>query len=412
MAGVKPVTRAVFDAHAPVARDAMHNSTVAGRGALLAVVAAFTVVTIGGTLPTPMYSQYADSMALDPLSVTLLFAVYVGGVVMALLVAPVAAASLGGKGLTLAALAIAAASSCLFVRADSVAWLMSARLLSGISVGLIANSATTLLLELESARPSRASGMAITANAGGLATGALAAGLAVENLPGPTTTTYVVHLALVGITTLGLHAIRRIEQRQVAPSGRITPRCPREIRKDFPAALAAAGMGFAFTGVFTAASGLLVRNSLGHDNAIMAGLPTFLAFGGMVIGQICVRDLNVQRSGARSALACICAAGLFVVALRYEAPLWLLTSAAMVGIPTGAGLKVGLTATVGKSQVADRPSVTSLYFVCLYSLLALPALILGVLAAHIGLTSAGSILAYALGGLSVVALLRFVRRAS
>lgn len=56
-----------------------------GSLALAAAVYAFTVTMLGTTLPTPLYSLYQERFGFSELTITVIFAVYAGGVIAALL---------------------------------------------------------------------------------------------------------------------------------------------------------------------------------------------------------------------------------------------------------------------------------------------------------------------------------------
>lgn len=86
--------------------------------------------------------------------------------------------------------------------------LLAARLVSGLASGLTTAAATAALAELDpSGDPRRASALAVTMNMGGLAAGALIAGLFAQYLPAPTRLVYGVHLAAVGLIAAALRFV-------------------------------------------------------------------------------------------------------------------------------------------------------------------------------------------------------------
>jgi MFS family permease len=79
------------------------------------------------------------------------YAVYAVGVIGALLLAGHVSDWYGRRPVLLPALGIAIASALVFVASKSLAGLLTARVLNGISVGIVASTATAYLVELHAA---------------------------------------------------------------------------------------------------------------------------------------------------------------------------------------------------------------------------------------------------------------------
>src|ERR1700722_14443376 len=163
---------------------------------LLAFV--FTATMLGPTLPTPLYVIYQARWHFPAAVVALIFAVYAAGVLAALLLAGRSSDQAGRKPVLAVALGISALSTLVFLVAPDVGVLLAARIVSGLSAGLMTGTATAALTELVPASASRrASLVATAANMGGLGLGALVAGLFAQYLPHPTTLVFAVYLALL-----------------------------------------------------------------------------------------------------------------------------------------------------------------------------------------------------------------------
>lgn len=65
----------------------LHRRPPARRAGYLAAAGAFAVGMLGTTLPTPLYGLYRQQIGFSELIVTVVFAVYAVGVIVALLVA-------------------------------------------------------------------------------------------------------------------------------------------------------------------------------------------------------------------------------------------------------------------------------------------------------------------------------------
>ena len=118
---------------------------------LLALV--FAATMLGTTLPTPLYVIYQARWHFSSAMVTVTFAVYAAGVLAALLLAGRSSDQAGRKPVLAAALGISALSTAVFVLAPGLGALLAARIMSGLSAGLMTGTATAALTELVPARP-------------------------------------------------------------------------------------------------------------------------------------------------------------------------------------------------------------------------------------------------------------------
>jgi MFS family permease len=138
------------------------------------VAFAFLVVMALGTVANPLYGLYRARDHFSLFMVTVAFAVYVIGVIGSLLLAGHLSDFYGCRRLLLPAVGIAIASAFVFVASESLAGLLIGRFITGISIGIVASTATAYLAELHAAgRPEdtarKAQLTASAVNVGGLA---------------------------------------------------------------------------------------------------------------------------------------------------------------------------------------------------------------------------------------------------
>jgi MFS family permease len=100
------------------------------------VSAMIGVMFMGSTLVTPLYVLYREAFGFSEIVLTLVYAAYVVGNLAALLFFGRLSDRLGRKRTVLPAIAVAVASSLLFLFARSTAWLFLARIATGFAVGL------------------------------------------------------------------------------------------------------------------------------------------------------------------------------------------------------------------------------------------------------------------------------------
>src|SRR5271154_5748051 len=99
---------------------------------ITAVAAAITFSACGAA-PTPLYHEYQEHFGLTPFTITIIFAAYVLSLLFALLTVGSLSDYIGRRPAILAALALNVVAMVLFMRADSAAALIAARVVQGFA---------------------------------------------------------------------------------------------------------------------------------------------------------------------------------------------------------------------------------------------------------------------------------------
>jgi MFS family permease len=107
------------------------------------VAFAFLAVMALGTVPSPLYGLYRARDHFSLFIVTVAFAVYAIGVIVALLLAGHLSDFYGRRRLLLPAVAISIVSAVVFLASKSLAGLLIGRFINGVSIGVVASTATT-----------------------------------------------------------------------------------------------------------------------------------------------------------------------------------------------------------------------------------------------------------------------------
>ncbi|MET7613958.1 MFS transporter, partial [Streptomyces seoulensis] len=118
------------------------------RPGYLAAAGVFAVGMMGTTLPTPLYGLYRERIGFSELIVTVVFAVYAIGVIVALLLAGGASDVLGRRPVLVVALVLSALSAVCFLLEGGLPLLYLGRVLSGFSAGLFSGTGTAVVLDL------------------------------------------------------------------------------------------------------------------------------------------------------------------------------------------------------------------------------------------------------------------------
>ncbi|MED7952466.1 MFS transporter [Streptomyces sp. BE303] len=389
-----------------------------GRSAPLAraaVALAFWVTMAGTTVPTPLYSLYQHAFGFSPFMVTVIFAVYALGVVAGLLALGRLSDQIGRRPVMATALLLAAAAAGLFEAADSLPWLLTARVLSGFGAALITGAATAALLDLAAPeRRLRAQTLALAANMGGLAGGTLFSGILAEWAGSPLRLPWTVTLVLTGIALIGLSAVPETVPAEIRAGGirlRFQPlRIPADIRPAFLRAALAGGSGFAVSGVLTAVSGLFLATVLDLHNHALTGLVVALAFLSTAVGQLLVRVLPPARTLPLACAGLVLAAALIAGALLTGTLAPLLLGACVNGLATGTAIGTGLGTINGGVAPERRGETVSTFFAVLFSMLSVPVIGVGVLIQATGLRTGGVTFSAVVAALAVGVAAGLVRR--
>lgn len=377
-----------------------------------AVTYAFAVVMLGTTMPTPMYALYAEELGFSVLTQTVIFATYAAGVLVALLAFGRWSDVLGRRPMLLIGAACAVASAIVFLTAGPVAQLLVGRVLSGLSAGIYAGTATTAVIELAPDRwKDRAPAVATAANIGGLGLGPLLAGLLVEYAPAPLQLSFALHIVLVALAIAAVWLLPETAERTPgATLGLQRLAVPAEVRSVFVPAAIAAFAGFAVLGSFTGVAPGFVSQIIGVSSHAVAGLVVFSLFAASAVAQIASRPLPTHRALVVGCGLLIVGTVVIGVALPVASLALLVLGAVVAGAGQGMSFSKGLAAVAGRTPPQRRAEVTSSFFVVAYVAISLPVVGEGLAARSLGLERAGMIFAAAVAALALVALVTLVRR--
>lgn len=381
------------------------------RVAFWLVFGVFVVAMLGNTLPTPLYVLYQADWGFSSGVLTLVFASYAAGVLMALLLVGRVSDDVGRLPVLHAALVLSGLSTVVFLLASGIGWLFVGRVLSGLSAGLVTGTATAALSELADADGIRqASIVSTVAATGGLGLGPVLAGTLAEYAPHPTRLVFLVYLALLVLALGGLLAVPETRPAR----GRVRVRflgfdIPSDARWMFVGACVAGFASFALMGLFTALAPSFLGQLLHVHNRALGGLLVALLFAGSTCTQAALGRRDPERTMRAGLGVFLVALVLAATALHLKSMSLFVLTALAGGVAAGAAF-VGSLATANAIAPPDRRGqVVSTYFTCSYVGLTVPVIGVGYAAEHLGLVDAVSWFALALGVLVTAVLLRRTR---
>src|SRR5579885_3033143 len=385
----------------------MQGSKRDGRPMWIAA-AGIGLIYVGSTLLTPLYPIYRRDFHFSELIVTAIYAVYVIGNLAVLFFFGRLSDQIGRRAATWIAIGITAASALLFLSASSVPWLFPARILNGFAAGLGAGALTAWIAELEPHGDRvRAAVVASAANLGGLAFGALLAGVLAQFAPWPLRLPYIAFLILLLALSVTLRAVNETVRQPVREFAKLQLRprigVPRELRLAFVAPAAIAFAAFALGGFYAALAPEVLTRSLHRGAPLIVGGIVALFFASGVFTAVLTRALR----GRNAMLAALILLWIGLGLLTLSEALHSMTLLVLASILTGAAMALGYR---GSLQIINeiaperqRAELVSSYLLVCYTANSLPVIGVGVLSLPLGPENAHRVFAIVLVGLASIA---------
>ena len=368
----------------------------------------FAATMLGTTLPTPLYGIYQARWHFSAAMVTVIFAVYGVAVLATLLLAGRSSDQAGRRPVLATALGISALSTVAFILAPDEGVLLVARILSGLSAGLMTGTATATLTELVPASARRRASLVATAtNMGGLGLGPLIAGLLAQYAPHPITLVFEAYLAVLAAAALCLLFIPETVPSRRRPTLRFVGLgIPAQGRGQFIAAAVAAFAAFALLGLFSSLVPGFIGGVLHEGSHAVQGA---VVFGIFAVGT--GTQVAVSRFGSRLVVLTglglfLAALGLIVAALAQASLALFLAGTVVGGVSVGAIFQASLATANRLAPPERRGHVISTFFVACYAGLIIPVVGVGILSEFTGTYAAVLAFSLLLAALCVFSLAR------
>ncbi len=345
-----------------------------------AVAATLCLYLAASAAPSPLYVVYQDEWGFSSTTLTLVFAVYVFGLLASLLVLGGLSDHVGRRPLVAASLALEAVAMVLFLLAGDVGVLVAARVVQGVATGIAMTAMGAALVDLAPPeRPALAGVVSGLAPISGLAIGALATGILVEYGPDPTHFVYA--LILVGLVVSALAATRMPETAGGRPGAlaSLRPRIgvPAHLRAEGLALVPILIAGWSLGGLYMSLGPSVAAEVFGLSSHVIGGLVVALLCGTGALTIHLLRGTEPPRAVALAAgwLAVGMAISLVGLALEQVAIAALGTVVAGVGFGASARGTFGTVAALARPE--ERGEVFAAFYVVSYLAFSLPALAAG-----------------------------------
>ena len=356
--------------------------------AFAAIAAVFVTFAAASAAPSPLYVVYQHLWGFSPTTLTVVFAVYVLGLIGALLTLGALSDHVGRRPVLAAAIALEATSLALFLTAGDVTVLLVARLLQGIATGA---ALTTLGAALVDLNPPHAHGRAGLINGiapvAGLAVGALGCGALVQFAPEPT---HLVWALLLAAMILAGYVVARLPETSARRPGAVASLAPKlgvpsRLRADVLALVPIIVASWAIGGLYLSLGPSVAAGVFGLTNHLIGGFVVTLLCGTGAITSYAMRKLPIPRVLTVAATLLTLGSVVSVLGLEWSSITLAAAGTVISGIGFGASALASFGTLATLAAPHERGELLAVALVIAYTAFSVPAVIAGFAATSYGL---------------------------
>jgi MFS family permease len=365
-------------------------TTIMGTRSFWIVVAALLAMMAAAGAPSPLYVVYEQRIGFSSVTLTVIFAVYVVALLATLLTVGSLSDHVGRKPVLAIAFVLEIVSVALFLPADSVAWLMLARVVQGIATGVALGALGAALVDTEPAGSGRGTLMNSVLPALGLAVGALGAGVLLEYAPSPIQAVFWVLIAIMVLTLVGLLAMPETALRRPGALASLRPdlRVPAKVRPAFLAGLPIFVATWAVGGIYLSLGGSLAAGVFGLRNHVVGGLVVAVLTLSGALASYLLRAAPPRRSTWLGSYALVLGLLLALAGIAAPSPVLFFLGSAVTGLGFGGSYLGALRAVMATVPAGSRAATLSAVLTVSYLAFSGPAIIAGWAATRVGLRDA------------------------
>lgn len=372
-----------------------------------AVTAIFVLFAAAASAPTPLYVVYQKEWGFSATTLTVIFAVYVLGLIGSLLVIGALSDHVGRRPVLAGAVILEGAAALLFLVAGDVTGLLVARVIQGIATGAAFSTLGATLVDLDPrASPGRAGLVNAVAPISGLAVGSLGCGALVQLAPAPTQLVFVLLLIGTVAAVVIVALMPETSARRPGALASLTPvvGIPVRLRADVYAIVPIIVASWALGGLYLSLGPSVAASLFGISNHLIGGLVVTLLCGAGALTAFALRRWQTSRVLGVSAVLLSAGTALTLVGVETHA-------VALGGIGTvvaGAGFGASGLGSFGTlARIAgpgERSELLAAALVIAYLAFSLPAVAAGFATTSFGLRPTTVVYSLGVVALGVIAL--------
>ncbi|MGA5300961.1 MFS transporter [Nucisporomicrobium flavum] len=384
-------------------RRLSHPAAFAG---IAAILVAFTAAS---SAPSPLYVVYQQLWGFSAVTLTVVFAVYVVGLIGALLVLGALSDHVGRRPVLAAAIALETVALVLFLTAGDVGVLLAARFLQGIATGA---ALTTLGAALVDLNPPHAPGRAGLINSivplAGLALGSLGTGALVQFAPGPTHLVFALLLAGMVLAAGVVLLMPETATRRPGGAASLVPRLgvPARLRADVLALVPVIVASWALGGLYLSLGPSVAVGVFGLGNHLIGGLVVTLLCGTGALTAFALRGHPTPRVLTLAGGLLTLGTAVALAGVQSDAVTLAGVGTVLAGVGFGASALASFGTLARLADPHERGELLAVALTIAYVAFSLPAVVAGLAATSFGLHATALVygaVVVLLGGTALVA---------
>ncbi|MDJ0380972.1 MFS transporter [Streptomyces sp. G-G2] len=379
--------------------------------------AVLVLLMLSSSVPSALYVLYQEKWDLSSATITVVFALYAVTVLAGLLLFGSLSDTLGRRPVLAAGLVLAIVSMGLFAGARGLGWLLAARAVQGLAVGLATGAMGAGLLELAPrARPALGAQVNSAGPTVGIGLGGLGAGLLVQYGPAPTVLSYLLLIGAFAVTLIGVARMRESAPGAARRGGfALSPHrisVPAPVRGRFAVLVLTIVAVWSVGGFYLSLGPHLALSLLQSANYLVGGATVALLAGAATTAQLLLGRAEALRTAVIGLCGLLAGLALVLAALGLGSATVFLIGTTVLGAGWGAAFLGSFRALSALADPAHRGELTAAVYVFAYLAMSVPAVLAGLLTTVHGLhrTSVGFMAAVA--AVCAVALLVTLRLAA
>lgn len=375
--------------------------------AFASIAAVFVLFMAASSAPSPLYVIYQHEWSFSATTLTTVFAVYVVGMIGALLVLGALSDHIGRRPVLASAIALEAVAMALFIVADDVSILLTARFVQGIATGAAMTTLGATLVDLNPPHaPHRAGVITGAAPTFGLGLGALGCGVLAEYGPHPTRLVYALLLAALVLAGLLIALLPETAQRRPGVVRSLQPRlgvAPR-LRTNLMALVPILVASWALGGLYLSLGPSVAANLFGLSSHVIGGLVVTLLCVPASITAFALRGWPTERTLALSATLLLLGTAVGLGGVEAHSLAMAASGTAIAGIGFGGSGLASFGTLARIAEPAERGELFAVAFVISYLAFSIPAVVAGIAATNVGLHETSVVYSAAVIAFSALAL--------
>ncbi|MGW3634320.1 MFS transporter [Streptomyces sp. NPDC005122] len=375
--------------------------------AFASIAAVFILFMAASSAPSPLYVIYQQEWSFSAATLTSVFAVYVAGMIAALLVLGALSDHIGRRPVLATAIALEAVAMVLFIVAGDVSILLTARFVQGIATGAAMTTLGATLVDLNPPHaPHRAGVITGAAPTFGLGLGALGCGVLAQYGPHPTRLVYVLLLAGVVLAGLLVALLPETAQRRPGAARSLRPRlgvAPR-LRSDLIALVPILVASWALGGLYLSLGPSVAANLFGLSSHVIGGLVVTLLCGPASVTVFVLRGWPTERTLALAAALLLGGTAVGLAGVQEHSLTMAAVGTAIAGVGFGGSALASFGTLARIAEPAERGELFAVAFVISYLAFSIPAVVAGFAATNVGLHETSVVYSAAVIAFSALAL--------